>query len=75
LYWQRREERSVCYRHCKERREVLYVVYIGKWVAQRERDREVMMMMMMVGEVDPLQGSVGAWKSIDNWCIFSTGEA
>jgi len=29
----------------------------------------------VVGEVDPLQGSVGAWKSIDNWCIFSTGEA
>jgi hypothetical protein len=29
----------------------------------------------VVGEVDPLQGSVGAWKSVDNWCIFSTGEA
>jgi hypothetical protein len=29
----------------------------------------------VVGEVDPLQGSVSAWKSIDNWCIFSTGEA
>jgi hypothetical protein len=44
----RREERSVCCQHCKERREVLYVVYIGKWVAQREREREVMMMMMMM---------------------------
>jgi len=63
--------------HCEERREVLYVVYIGKWVAQRERERgdddddddEV------VGEVDSLQGSVGAWKSVDNWCILSTGEA
>ncbi len=74
----RREERSVCCQHCKERREVLYVVYIGKWVAQRERERgddddddddEV------VGGVDPLQGSVGTWKSVDNWCIFSTGEA
>jgi hypothetical protein len=29
----------------------------------------------VVGELDPLQGSVGAWKSVDNWCIFSTGEA
>jgi hypothetical protein len=28
-----------------------------------------------VGEVDPLQGSVSAWKSFDNWCIFSTREA
>lgn len=36
----RREERSVCCQHCKERREVLYVVYIGKWVAQREREGE-----------------------------------
>jgi hypothetical protein len=29
----------------------------------------------VVGEVDPLQGSVSTWKSVDNWCIFSTGEA
>ncbi len=29
----------------------------------------------VVGEVDSLQGSVGAWKSVDNWCILSTGEA
>jgi hypothetical protein len=77
LYWQ-------------EGRNVLYVVDIVKKGGRfcmlstlesglyRERERgddddddddEV------VGEVDPLQGSVGARKSVDNWCVFSTGEA